>query len=972
MYLILLLFAHLIQTPQQDITSFEFLNTSAGLSNNIVYDIHQDSEGFIWIATDNGFNRYDGYTFDTFYHTVNDSTSISSNIVRTILEDHQGNLWIGTKNGLNVYHKESQSFTNYNTTLDNFFVNLDIKELAIDKKGNIWFNTLRVFGYFDPKEEEFEFIQPSYHSFSMTQQKDESLWISSESGEISQLMFDTNQLISKGQASDFSRKQIYYGPYSEKLWLPPTENKDMIDPTMISIPELPNNLLPTKLLEIDTNILLIGTTEGLFEYHKNTDKLKKWQLGKESSTLNQQVKSIYQDENGGIWIGTLGGIYHYDPFGKPFKHVDIDPAFDDIVMGMKKTQKGTYVNTLGKAVYKISSDGGSTKKITVPARFSPGGSFIWAIEEVPENKFPIWMATDNGLLCYDPEKNKFKEIPLPFYEDKVKSTFTLLNTESDHIWAASGKAIHLLSKKRGIVLKSYPLYDTLKETNLQKMILLNDQFFVGTEGGGLYTFNEETHQLLKLNVVQNHKSSEPFSPTVWDLHVVSDTLWIGTNKGLYRLNAKTLEIDLVFNDNHIIFSISHDDQGRLWMGSEKGLISYEPDEDVLKFYGIEDGIQNIEFNRRSTIRATDGELWFGGINGITVFDPTTIKSNTVAPPVYITTIQAITADSTFSIPRENKQIKLPWYHNTITLDYVALNYTNAFQNQYKYQMKGYDPDWVINNISRQARYVQLPPGQYTFQVIGSNNDGVWNNIGDQISIEILPPYWETWWFRSCIFFLIIISIWILYRYRVRKLLEVERMKLRIAGDLHDEIGSGLSGIALTGDILKQQVESDEIKPHLINRITNNARVLASNLDDIVWLINPKKETLGDLIVKIKTITQELLYHITIDFKEQVSDTYKKKVLSADFKRNLLLLSKEAIHNISKHADTDQAEISIQLKDHMLYLIFKDHGKGFDSTLTNNGHGLMNMKHRAQLVKANLNIESKVTQGTEIHIQVKIP
>ncbi len=972
MLLILFLFTYLLQIVPQDTKSFEFLNTSSGLSNNIAFDIYQDTEGFIWVATDNGLNKYDGYTFDTFYHSTHDSTSISSNVVRTIIEDQKGNLWIGTKNGLNLYHKESQSFTRYTTTLDSIFSNLDIKELATDTQGNIWFNTLRVFGYFDPTTEQFTIIDPSFHSFAMTTKDDDGLWVSSESGVLNYLPFASNKFSYKGEASEFSRRQIYYGPYSKKLWIPPTDSSQIFDDDFLSLPVLPNGLQPTRLMEIEENTLLIGTTDGLYAYIKNLKQLQKWTLSNDKSTLNQQIQSIYKDRNGGVWIGTLGGVYHYDPYGKPFGHIDIDPEFDDVVMGMKKVENEFYINTLGKAIYKLDSKGIPTQKIPLPDRFLPGGSFIWAIEKVPENEFPIWMATDSGLLRYDTTSNRFKEISLPFYEPRIKSVFTLLSTKKDYLWVASGKAIHQISKKKGHVLKTYHLYDTLKENNLQKLIFFNDQFFVGTEGGGLYTFSEDTGQLSPLNLINSKGVLHPFSPTVWDLHIYDNTLWVGTNKGLYKVSHETLGIEPVFDDNHIIFSIAHDQQGRLWMGSEKELISYEVATKNLKFYSGEDGIQNIEFNRRSALAAENGKLWFGGVNGITVFDPESIQINTIIPPVFITDVSVITADSTFQVNSYKKSITLPWDQNTLTLDYVALNYTNAFQNQYKYQMKGYDPDWVTNNLSRQARYVQLPPGEYSFQVIGSNNDGIWNQEGDHISIHILPPYWETWWFRSALLLLIVVAIWILYTYRVRKLLEVERMKLRIAGDLHDEIGSGLSGIALTGDILKQQIAQDSIKPQLVSRITTNARTLAANLDDIVWLINPKKETLGDLIMKVKTMANEFLHDTSLEIEDSVPDVFKKKVLSSEFKRNLLLLSKEAIHNIVKHSKADHVTLTIYLKGQTVHWRFRDDGLGFDQTEQNVGSGLISMRHRAQLLKAHLSITSEIQKGTEIHLQLKIP
>ncbi|WP_439128231.1 triple tyrosine motif-containing protein, partial [Polaribacter sp.] len=418
----------------------------------------------------------------------------------------------------------------------------------------------------------------------------------------------------------------------------------------------------------------------------------------------------------------------------------------------------------------------------------------------------------------------------------------------------------------------------LESSNVQKILATNNKVFIATEGKGLFLYDVKTEIIKPLY----HKKDKIINSAIWDMILVDNTIWLGTNEGLYSLDITTLNLKKVDVTNSIIFSIQKDSFNRLWMGTDKGLMSYNLKTKYLDAYTKEEGVLNLEFNRRSSTKTQNGQFWFGGIKGITNFYPSKIKENTVIPKVHITKLNVITSDSTFVYNhREKKSVILPYNQNTISLEYVALNYTNSSQNKYKYQLVGRDKNWVEDNGFRFSRYVQLPPGKYKFKVIAANNDGLWNKKGDELFIEIMPPFWKTLWFQILIFITIAGVIYGVYYYRVKRLLAVERMKLRIASDLHDEVGSGLSSIALTSDILEQQYNKGNIKPHLLSRITKNARNLAATLDDIVWLINPEKETLGDFLMKSKTVSQELLNDTQINFTDVISDDDKKRILTPE-------------------------------------------------------------------------------------------
>ncbi len=972
MLYIFLLFISLFQTPQQSSRNFELINTESGLSNNIVFDIYQDKEGFIWFATDNGLNRYDGYHFKKFYHDPADSTSLSSDITRKIIEDKRGNLWIGTKNGFNLYDRKNENFQRYSIKYDIKFPILSVRQVALDKNGKIWFSNLKEFGYFDTYTKECTIIESDFYAHSITMQADSVLWINSKLGELRFVKIKSSEYNKILNFKSSDNRQIHYGEYTNSLWLPKESLNQSLDVPVKIIPELPNGIKPFRLKEIDVHTLLIGSDNGLYEYNDKTKILKEVHLSKSQSALTKQIRSMYKDRNGGIWIGTLGGVFYYDSHKNNFNHVDLKENKADVVMGLQATSDGIYANALGEGLYYKSHTSNNFKKLQTEKSIADGELFIWGMKEVPESEYPLWMSTNTGLICYNPKKNKKKKIDLPVVKAGEELAFDIYNTQYNYVWVASMGSIHKVDKKSGALLETYVINKGKSTSIVQKIIEFDGRLILATESHGMHLLNRSTSRISPIMLKEGTEEKENISKTsIWDLHVFQNTLWIGTSRGLYKLESGDIEARPVFNNNQIVFSISNDQDEKLWLGTERGLISYDIRTEKARLYSQFDGLKNIEFNRRSVTKTKDGILWFGGVNGITFFDPTRIKANTLVPPVYITDIRVVTSEETFEVQHQNKQLVLPYKHNTIELNYVALNYASPKENQYRYQMIGHDPKWV-DGQSRLARYVQLPSGKYTFQVIAANNDGLWNKVGDQIQIQILPPYWETWWFRLLIALIILTIIFTVYNYRVKQLLKIERMKLRIASDLHDEVGSGLSGIALTSDILEQQAQQGEVKPHLVTRINDKARSLAATLDDIVWLINPEKETLGDFIIKTKTIAREFLMHSDISFEEEISSMLKNRVLSSDLKRNLLFFVKEVINNIAKHAQAKKVLIRWEGIEKTIRLEITDDGRGFDPKEASMGHGITSIQNRAKEIGGSIDIQSEKEHGTTIVIFVKIP
>lgn len=973
--MILTLLIGLLQLAPQELPIPQVISTQNGLSNNIVYETYQDREGFIWIATDNGLNRFDGYDFKIFYHNTEDSTSLSNNVVRTILEDSNGNMWIGTLDGLNLYNRKTETFKRFNTPQNIRNIRLDIQHMLLDNEDRIWFNNLRTIGWFDINSLTFGFIDSDYSASTLAIDGRNSIWMSSQTGDLEEYKVDTKstRLLKKHNNTD--RIPLHWGTFSNSLWVKQSSLSDSFEVKTSILPKLPNDAFARELLETDENTLWIGTEAGLFIYIKDSQELKSIDLGN-PSTLSSAIRSINSDRNGGVWVGTLSGLFHFDSFQKPFEHIDIVNASSDVVMGIESSSQSIYANALGLGLYRYDLVSGQVKEQRFSQKTPEGLNFIWAIETVPESDFPLWLATDAGLLLYNPKNGNWKDVKLPSSLGKANPSFSILKTHNGYNWVSSMEEIHQVSKRGGEIIRSIPLQEFTKESIIQDLSLVGNKLYIATEGVGILIYDIESGNVQSLSTIVPTSKIISSTPT-WELFKDNETLWIGTNRGLFRFDTETSEFKQVRTvpslENRVIFSIEQDQNGTLWMGTEKGLASFNPQKNETQFYNENDGLKNIEYNRKSVRKTSDGRLLFGGVNGISAFYPGQIQQNTIIPALHIIDLEVITSDSTFSPTIEDTdKLTLPWRQNTVQINYVALSYTNSSQNQYRHQLVGYDPDWVENKSTRQARYVRLPPGEYTFEVMGANNDGLWNPEPKSIIIEILPPFWQTWWFKSLVVIIIATILWAAYKYRVKRLLAEERMRLRIAGDLHDEVGSGLSGIALTGDLLQRQVNNGGAKPELVERITRNARNLASSLDAIVWLIDPQKETLGDFLIKTRAVGAELLTQSKFEMIENITEADRGISLSAEQKRNLFLLTKEGLHNIAKHAKADQVTLSIEYRHSKLALKLIDNGTGFDLKSNEKGHGLGSMRNRSDQLNADLAFKSTTGKGTEISLSMKLP
>jgi signal transduction histidine kinase len=377
-------------------------------------------------------------------------------------------------------------------------------------------------------------------------------------------------------------------------------------------------------------------------------------------------------------------------------------------------------------------------------------------------------------------------------------------------------------------------------------------------------------------------------------------------------------------------------------------------------------------------------MFFGGTNGFVRFYPDSIKDNSYVPPIVITAFKKfdkpVQLDTTIS---EKKVLELSYKDNAFSFEFVALNYTSPEKNQYAYKLDGFDRDWVYCGTRRYASYTNLDGGTYVFRVKGSNNDSLWNKAGTSIAVIITPPIWETWWFTTIFLVTIAASIGSTIRYiETRKLRlrlrdveqehALERERLRISRDMHDEVGAKLTKISIMSELaMKGRPKADGGTTELLN-ISQTAREVIDNISAILWAINPRNDKLDNLTGYIREFASEYFEITPITCRFNFPEQMFSHPLSAEVRRNIFLTMKEAINNVVKHSGATSVELNCIVSDHVVEFSIQDDGKGFSiEDVSLQGNGLLNMRKRIEDINGNFQIESQPGSGTRIRLTVPL-
>lgn len=521
---------------------------------------------------------------------------------------------------------------------------------------------------------------------------------------------------------------------------------------------------------------------------------------------------------------------------------------------------------------------------------------------------------------------------------------------------------------------------------------------------GLYAFNPSAADTSKIWKRYGNIPNDPSSLTYdYLLAIVADPyqpekyLWLGSDGGgLSRFDKNTGKFtNYTEKDglpNNVIYSLLCDSSNNIWMSTNRGLCcmyankfksGVVADKTWFRNFTSEDGLPGDEFNRQDYFKLPNGDLSFFGPAGGVYFTPGEVLAAGKPPHVEFTGLSVFNQPVNFKVDSNiltqsiayAKQIVLPSDKNMFTLSFAVLEYRSNSSKQYKYYLDGYDKQWIESGSKNEATYTNLSPGTYTFHVKGASSTGLWNETDTTIDIIILPAWYQTWWFRLFVAIVVVVAVYTLYRYRLGQQLKLLNIRNRIASDLHDEIGSTISSISLSSNVIQKKLNGNsntaDVKK-LVAQISDNTTNIMEVISDIVWTINTKNDSFANVIDRMRAFAVEILESKNISIHFDIDESANQISIDMDKRKNLYLIFKETINNAAKYSQCNNVWIEIKLIRGRVRLLVRDDGIGFNinekqkSKLS--GNGLFNMQKRAHDMKGKLVLDSQPQQGTTMLLE----
>jgi signal transduction histidine kinase len=731
----------------------------------------------------------------------------------------------------------------------------------------------------------------------------------------------------------------------------------------------------------------VGTAHGLARIVQG--RFIPWQTGE--GRFGDQVYTLFEDREGSIWAGGQDGLYRLDP-ARFRAYTTQDGLTRNNAMSVCEGVSGAiWIGTWEGGVNQLK-DG----KISALNRVR-GLKDAQVLGLHEDRQGVLWVGLDHGGGLWRVMSDEWR-VAGDAREASLSpvARHASLFARSPNLFEAAVRVIHQdragalwigtslgLNVWAGGTFKSYTTVNGLAGN----MILAfcedeNGGMWIGTDGG-----------LSRWDQGNFSREMTPAGPTTnWVNALYLDgqrTVWVGTRgAGLFRYRGGKWTAyssrQGLFSDE--IYEIVEDDYGCFWMSCRKGIFRVarrqieELDRGATAVlsctaFGRGDGLPSVQCNgvaKPAGWKSRDGRLWFPTIKGVVAVEPG-IKSNERPPPVLI---EEVIADGRRLQPdplaaSTSLSLRVPPGRGGLEIHYTALSFQAPERNRFKFQLEAVDSGWVDAGSRRVASYENISPGKYRFRVIACNNDGVWNEAGASLALEFVPHYWQTWWFKVLVGVASGLLLTLLYRLRVARLRAIERLRIQIAANLHDDVGARLTKVGMLTDLVdRETAEGMPTKPH-IRTIFRTVREVTQAMDEIVWTINPKNDSLDHLANYIFQYAQEYFQDTQVSCRLDLPPQLPDRPVSTEARHNLFMAVKEALNNSLKHANATEVRVGLGVHDGRITLTVSDNGRGFVVRhARGRGNGLENMTHRLEQIGGQLILESEPGKGTTIRMEVE--
>jgi ligand-binding sensor domain-containing protein/signal transduction histidine kinase len=913
---------------------FSHFTEADGLASSHIHCFFEAKDGTMWIGSRGGLNRYRGGQLTG----ITQQQGLSDNFVQGISEDARGSLQVATRRGLDTLSKEG-AITSVVSFGTNWAAN-SLKEVYTDRQGNLWIGSADGLSRVSGTETLFYGLAdglPDRVVNVVFQDHSGQVWVGTYGG-LARLV--------NGKVVPRSERESVFG-----------------------------DLVYTIFEDREDN-LWVGARDGL--YRLNPARFTTYTTS-EGLTRNN-VMSVCEDRAGTVWLGIWDGGLNSLRAGRVKAYNSPVELARDSVLSLHEGRAS------GPASLRTNRENG------VRGDARPAGS----------QGFTLWIGMDlnAGLTRFRNGEREQVAQPPGFLSGAIR---VIAESPDGALWIGTTSGLNVV---RDDSCAAYTTTNGLAGDDV--LAILPDaqgRFWIGTDGG----LNHWSDGKFATFRTQDGLSDNAVDALYQD---PEHTLWIGTRGGGLnryhqgKFTAYTTKQGL-FSDE--VYEILEDDFGYFWMSCRRGIFRVarkdldDLDSGRLKSvtctaFGTADGLVSVQCNgvaKPAGWKARDGRLWFPTIHGVVAVE-TRIKTNAKPPPVVIEEVIAdrkavqspkskvqspeSQVSSSESLPQAQaavfsssafgaEPLEIAPGRGELEIHYTALSFQAPEKNLFKYMLEGADTDWSEPVTQRTAHYHNLRPGNYRFFVKACNNDGIWNETGAVVALVLRPHFWQAWWFRAAVPAAVALFLTLLYRFRVEQLRELERLRVDIAANLHDDVGARLTKVAMMTELVDHETPAANRAKPKIQAISRTTREVIQAMDEVVWTINPKNDSLENLANYIFQYSQEYFQSTGVRCRLDMPPELPNRSLSTEARHNLFMAVKESLNNVLKHASATEVRITLAVAEKKLALTVADNGCGFVPDQTRAaGDGLRNMRDRLEQIGGRLVLESAPGKGTVVRLE----
>ncbi len=982
-------------TPQ---LYFKRYNLHDGIPQSTITCLHEDRNGFIWLGTWGAVCRWDGQQFINVTN-YDGEPALPTEMVRSIKEDSSGNIWVGTRGGLikvDPITCKGRSIPVKGIKNSEWFI------YHVWPDSILMLATYQGFGILHLNDHSFKLINNTcgtnfYPLIDFNYSSDTTLLTGSDKGSI-YILSAPNETIKRVTLPMPLQKvmlqSIVKSPLPNCIYLATGQGVYQYNLKDNQIQEIP---IPDGLLEKHRaynyqylymaadaqNIWAVNYNGAIGQFDLNFTlrdyfPATTYKYKNQSFTIDP-VQNILLAKNGMLWVATDGnGLCYYNPQWPQFNKISLDniPNLKQniYVRNIETLDNLLFVNCSNAGVLVFDHQVPDTKNPTFKTILKNAG--ISSLRCIKNNE--ILIGSTQNILLYNNDLQCQSTLKIDHLVDY--SGIKFIDRLNDSLFMAFTSSELIVFNLNGFQQRLW-----VGEGIYCGKVIADNEFLLSLYNSGIkcYKYNGRDLTITDSLKFNGNFSAIPLKVRSFSCDKNKD-YWFGSGNILVKADSNLNVIDEIGTKDGlrdaIIFLVQADSSNHIWIGSSQGLACFWPQTRQVVHYSVDDGLQSDEFNSGASLLISKNLLFMGGINGFNYFNPDAVTQNShPAKPFLTELITGNIAENVRTIDPE-KPLVLDFEQNSIEFKIIPVELSNPERNKLLVKLEGADTKWNNASYSHPVRYAGLKPGKYTLWAKGANCDGLWSDDEKMFSIVIKPPFYKTAWFIGfnilvLISGLVFISVYLVKRKARQRImaLEIEKQMLeiryRISSDIHDDIGAGLTRISLLSQLVHKEsaklLKDDSLQR--IDKLGQTARQLISSLNELIWVVNPENDTLGNLMARIRNYAYEFFEDSEMRVEINFPDTFPDVKVRSDFRRHYLFIVKEALNNAMKYSCASVVKMQLSFEGHQFRFTISDNGIGFDLQNAKAGNGLRTMQKNAALVGADLQCESGKNKGTSITI-----